>query len=90
MIPIDHYIIALSIIVTAALYLWILSAYRGFTHALDLLGTALVIAFIVLLISSAVLFGYGVIGLSNQLSVYAFFAILLGVIVKAAAQIKSK
>lgn len=88
MIPLDDYIIALSIIVTVALYFWLLSAYRSFIRALDLLGSALVIAFIVLLISSAVLFQYGIYELSNRLSVYAFFAVLIGVIVKAAAQIK--
>ncbi|MDG6931745.1 MAG: hypothetical protein JRN26_06530 [Nitrososphaerota archaeon] len=87
---IDYYVISIAVILVIVLYSWLLSRYGMLTKAMDRLGTALVIAFIVLLLASAILFSYGREGLANQLSEYAYFAILAGVIAKVAALRKSE
>jgi len=76
----DYYVLASSLMLAVGFYLW---AFRGKENYFDRLGTALVIIFIVLLLAAAVTFSIGNQEIADQLSEYAYFAILIGVIFKA-------
>ncbi len=79
MLP-DYAVIAIGLLLVIGFYAW---AFRGRLNYADSLGTAFVIAFIVLLLAAAVSFSYNDQNLANQLSEYAYFSILIGVILKA-------
>ncbi len=73
----DTAVIIMGIIFVIAFYAW---AFRPDLSYADKLGTAFVLAFVFLLLGAAVSFSYGNMNLANQLSEYAYFAILIGVI----------
>lgn len=77
---IDNIILVIGIVFVIGFYAW---AFRPDLSYADKLGTAFVIAFVFLLLAAAVSFSYGNTNLANQLSEYAYFAILIGVILKA-------
>jgi hypothetical protein len=76
----DYVVIAIGLLLVIGFYAW---AFRGHLNYTESLGTAFVIIFIVLLLAAAVSFSYNDYNLANQLSEYAYFSILIGVILEA-------
>lgn len=76
----DYAVIVIGLLLVIGFYSW---TFRGHLNYADSLGTAFVVAFIVLLLAAAVSFSYNDSNLANQLSEYAYFSILIGVILKA-------
>ncbi|MGC8593852.1 MAG: hypothetical protein ACP5LF_06175 [Nitrososphaeria archaeon] len=85
--PLDYIVLALGFMITAGFYSWI---FRGHANFFDNLGTAFVFAFIALLLIAAFEFSIGNEDLANLLSEYAYFAILIGVVLKAVSMALEK
>ncbi len=81
----NYYVIGISIIIALLFYMWLLSNRGLLIYAVDKLGIALILAFIVLLLLSSIFLHYGKIEAANELSGYAFLMLIIGAIAKIAA-----
>jgi hypothetical protein len=87
---VDEVLIALGLLMSAGLYTGILLADhpRARAYVRENPGSPFVVAFIALLISAAASFSAGRGDLANELSVYAYFSLLAGVVLQAVAAVR--
>ena len=83
--PVDDAVITVGILISIGLYSGVFLADHpsARSYVRHNLGAPFIIAFIVLLITSAIMFSINDTYYANLLSEYAYFAILLGVILQA-------
>jgi len=84
---VDQAMLAAGIIASAGLYLWLAADGhpRLRLYLKSNCGAPFVVAFIMLLMAAAVMESLGIVGTANTLAEYAFFAILIGVVLQAVA-----
>ncbi len=87
---VDEALIALGLLMSIGLYTGIFLADhpRARAYVRENPGSPFVVAFIALLISAAASFSAGRGDLANELSVYAYFSLLAGVVLQAVAAVR--
>lgn len=89
---VDDALIALGLLMSIGLYTGVFLADhpRARAYVRENPGSPFVAAFIALLISAAVSFSAGRGDLANELSIYAYFSLLAGVVLQAVAAIRDR
>ena len=89
---VDDLLVALGLMMSIGLYTGVFLADhpRARAYVRENPGSPFVVAFIVLLISAAVFFSTGRGDLASELSIYAYFSLLAGVVLQAVAAIRDR